>query len=75
MRDDANCERQAVMKATRALGDKAAAQGVGAKGEVTPQTLAFMMEEAHRAYAETPRSVTCYFFKNYLLLGENKASL
>ena len=55
MRDDANQERADVMAATRVLGDKAASQGVGAKGEVTQATLAFMMEECHRAYAETPR--------------------
>ena len=48
VREDANQTRTRVMAATRGLGDKCASKGVGAKGEVTKEELAFMMEEVHR---------------------------
>jgi len=55
VRDDANQRRKNVMYETRGVGNECASQGVGAKGEVSADQLKFMMEEVHRASAETPR--------------------
>jgi len=55
VRDDANQTRKDVMERTRLVGDECARQGVGAKGEVSKEELEFMMEEVHRASADTPR--------------------